>query len=257
MVKRSSLFLIVALLLSVWGVYYYSKPYYTPASKLDGLNFVNHKDDTIRVGFIGDSWVYGYRKIHCVVDSFINNATGNIVCVRTAGVSGLTSKNVYYSIFRNKEFRNVVEWKPNYCIVIAGINDSDRKMGKMYYHENMKLIIDLLLKNNITPVVLEIPSYDIKYSYERRNRKTKILYRVSMLLTWSKMDCIQDYRNSYWNLIRKMDWLDKVITICNTDWNPDGYRDKRDIYDEGRMHLNSKGYHVLDSCISYKIIERL
>ena len=78
-----------------------------------------------------------------------------------------------------------------------------------------------------------------------------------MALTWSKMDCINEYRTAYINMIKAQRWEDKVITIWSDDWNPDGYMDKRNIYDEGLMHLNERGYLVLDSCIANKIVEEL
>lgn len=242
------------LLIMACIVAYYIMPYYSPAVRQEGLVISKCHDDTIRIAYIGDSWADGHKKIHCIIDSIVMNSTIRAVMVKTAGISGLTSKNVYYSIFRNDSIRSVIEWGPDFCFVSAGINDSDRKMGTDYYKENMRLIIDLLLTNNITPIIMEIPTYDIKYSYERRNRKTKLMYIISMILTWSEMNCIQEYRNAYWNLIQENNWHDKVISIRYTDWNPDGYKDKRVLYDEGRMHLNDKGYQVLDSCISNKII---
>lgn len=68
------------------------------------------------------------------------------------------------------------------------------------------------------------------------------------------MDCINDYREAYDNLLKEQGWKDKVITIRSNDWNPDGYRDIRGLYDEGLMHLNEKGYLVLDSCIANKVV---
>lgn len=235
----------------------YIKPYYTPAVKQNGLSVVPHDDDTIRIAYVGDSWADGHKRVNCVIDSIIGCQINRPVQVKTSGISGLTSKNIYYSIFRDDSIRNVIEWGPDFCFVVAGINDSDRKMGKSYYKENMKLIIELLLENHITPIVLEIPSYDILFSYQRRSRITKIQYIVSMLLTWSKMDCIQNYRNAYKDLIKEQKWDKKVIIISIEDWNPDGYKDNRNLYDEGLMHLNELGYQVLDSCISQKIIDYL
>lgn len=246
--------ILIALSLIVIYIGCYFKPYFTPAEKQNGLSVKTHKDDTIRIAYIGDSWADGHKHVRCVIDSLISNAIEHPVIVRTAGISGLTSKNIYYALFRNDSMRNVIEWGPDFCFVVAGINDSDRKMGKEYYKENMRLIIELLLENYITPVVLEIPSYDILFSFKRRNRQVKLQYLASMLLSLSKMDCIEDYRKVYYELLGEQDWNDRVITIFCKDWNPDGYKDKRDLYDGGLMHLNAKGYSVLDSCISQKII---
>lgn len=229
------------------------KPYFTPAVKQDGLRVINHIDDTIRISFIGDSWIEGYMNVDSNVDSLVANAVNRPVVVRMAGISGLTSKNIYNCIFMNDSFREVIEWGPKFCFVAAGINDSDRKMGVGYYRENMRLIIRLLIENNIVPIILEIPSYDIIYSFERRNRWVKMKYLISMVLTLSNMDCIEEYRRAFVELLRDEGWNNHVITIWSSDWNPEGYMDKRCLYDEGLMHLNKIGYAVLDSCIANKI----
>ena len=256
MIMRYKVFKILIIITILIGIgTYFIKPYYTPAKKQKDLIIQHHHDDTIRIAYIGDSWADGHKRVRCVIDSFISDAINQPVVVKTAGISGLTSKNIYYGIFRDRAMRNVIEWGPDYCFVVAGINDSDRKIGKGYYKENMRLIIELLLEKHVTPVILEIPSYDIHFSYKHRSRQIKLQYIASMLLTWSKMDCIQDYRNAYTDLIKEQEWGRKVITISYKDWNPDGYKDKRELYDGGLMHLNAKGYSVLDSCISLKIIE--
>lgn len=234
-----------------------NSPYYSPAEKQDRITVMQHDDDTIRIAYIGDSWADGHKNVKCVIDSLVFFPTGRPVVVKTAGISGLTSKNIYYGLFRDNSMRNVIEWGPDFCFVVAGINDTDRKMGKGYYKEDMRLIIDLLLENHITPIILEIPSYDIMFSYKRRSRKVKLQYLASMVVTWSKMNCIEDYRDVYYELLDEQGWKDQVITISYKDWNPEGYKDKRDLYDGGLMHLNAKGYLVLDSCIAHKIIENL
>jgi len=234
-----------------------SLPYYSPAKTQSGLNVRRHHDETIRIAYIGDSWADGHKKDKCVIDSLVCFSTGRPVVVKTAGISGLTSKNIYYSIFRNDSIRRVIEWGPDFCFVAAGINDTDRKMGKGYYKENMRLIIDLFLEYHITPIILEIPSYDILFSYKRRSRKVKLQYLASMVVTWSKMNCIEDYRKAYYELLDEQGWNDQVITLSYKDWNPNGFKDKRDLYDGGLMHLNTKGYLVLDTCIANKIIDNI
>lgn len=238
-------------------MYIYIKPYYSPASKQNGLTVNQRYDDTIRIAYIGDSWAEIHQKTRCVIDSIVSNATMKPVLVRNAGVGGLTSKDIYYGIYKNAAMRNVIEWGPNYCFVVAGINDTDRKKGKGYYKENMKLIIETLLDYQITPIILEIPSYNIRYSYSNKRNKFKVRYLALMILTCSELDCINEYREVYDDLIKENHWENDVITISSNDWNPNGYKDRRCLYDKDLMHLNEKGYDVLDSCISSYIIKHL
>ena len=255
--NRWLLYISIILCLSLCMLFYYIEPYFTPAIKQHGLSVEKHVDDTIRIAYIGDSWADRHKYEKCIIDSLVAFKTGKSVVIRTAGINGLKSKNIYYSIFRDDSVRRVIEWGPNFCFVAAGINDSDRKIGKKYYKENMRLIIDLLLENNIVPIILEIPSYDIRFSFKRRSRLIKLQYLFSMLITWSKMDCIQEYRDAYVDLLREQGWNKKVISVNCDDWNPLGYNDARGLYDGGLMHLNSNGYLVLDTCISQKIIDYL
>lgn len=236
---------------------YYIMPYYMPAKRQNGLSVIKNSDDSIRIAYIGDSWAHFHENVYCEMDSIISNETAKPVKVRIKGIGGLTSKYIFYSLFKDKDVRSVIEWGPDFCFVVAGINDSDRKMGVGYYKENMRLIIDLLLENHIKPVILEIPSYDIYSAFKRRSFMGKIRNFASMLLTQSEMDCIAEYRKVYHDLIDEQGWNEQVITILHQDWNPDGYLDKRGLYNDDLIHLNVRGYQVLDSCIAHKIIDYL
>lgn len=229
--------------------------YYTPAIRRHLETYtMKVKSDTIKIAFIGDSWAEMHQNHQCIIAQLLLSELSVPVEVRTAGVSGLTSKDIYYSIFDNKSVRSVViDWCPNYCIIVAGINDSDRKMGIDFYKENMKLIIDFLLSQDITPVLLEIPSYNAWRSFQVRDVYTKLKYLFSMLRNTSSMDCIDLYRNSLADLIEIQGWTSRVILISVDQWNPLGYEDDRGIYDDLQMHLNGDGYEILDSCIASSI----
>ncbi len=71
------------------------------------------------------------------------------------------------------------------------------------------------------------------------------------------MDCIDSYRNSLYELLEEYKWKKQVIVVRSDKWNIDGYRDKRNLYDDLQMHLNEKGYEVLDSCIAKYLFENL
>ena len=109
--KRWILFMLLGLIVLLLLVYcaYYIRPYYASAVKQEGLNVIKHDDDTIRIAYIGDSWAEGHKKVRCVIDSIINRDVQRHVEVKTAGISGLTSKNIYYGIFRDDSMKNVIE----------------------------------------------------------------------------------------------------------------------------------------------------
>lgn len=255
-VNKKSFFVVLLLIIASYiFIRIYTSEYYRPArNRHSGTIITKSKSDTIKIAFIGDSWAAMHQNHQCNIAQLLMSELNIPVEVRTAGVSGLTSKGVYYSIFDNKTIRRVViDWGPNYCIIAAGVNDSDRKMGIDFYRENMKLIVDFLLVQGITPVLLEIPSYNAWRSFEVRDIYTKLQYLFSMLRNLSSMDCIEMYRNNLIDLIEIQGWTSQVIMICTDSWNSLGYEDERNIYDDLQMHLNESGYKILDSCIASSI----
>lgn len=235
----------------------YICPYFEPAVHQNGFHVIHKTDDTIRIAFIGDSWAYLHKRHLCKIPNNIHNKNGKPVSIRSVGISGMTSKEVYYSIFYNDSVRSIIDWGPNFCIISAGINDTDLKMGKTYYKKNMQLILEFMKENNIVPIVLEIPHYDIRLSFNRRYKRQKILRLVSMLITCSEMNCIDSYRDAFEQLIKNNEVDCNLHYLKCNRWNSDGYQDTRCIYTVDNMHINEKGYQLLDSCLTEEILKSL
>lgn len=256
--KKIIVTVFVLLALVVAFVCYYSfNSCYKPAEEQTGLSVLHHNDDTIRIAYIGDSWAYFHKNVRCVIDSIIQVETGKPTLIRNAGVGGLTSKEIYNSLFTNRDIRTIIEWGPDFCFVSAGINDSNMKSGRENYKENMRLLISSLLDHHIIPVILEIPYYDIFYTFWRRSPISMFRSIRSMLWTQSAINCIDSYSNAYNELITEQHWQDVIITIRRVCWNPKGYEGQKELYTSDRMHLNQDGYYVLDSCIASQIVKFL
>lgn len=249
-----SVFFVCIIAVVAFVLYYSSNPCYKPAAEQTGLSVVVHNDDTIRIAYIGDSWAFRHKNVACIMDSIISNCTGKNVLIRNAGIGGLVSKEIYYSIFNKKEFKDVIEWGPDFCYISAGINDTNKKMGSYNYAENMRLIISLLLDNKIVPIIQEIPNYDISYTFMHMNTISMLRSLRSMLWTWSALNCIEDYSKAFNTMVEEHYWQKDVIVIHRDSWNPYGYSGQKDIYTEDRMHINQKGYYMLDSCIASHIV---
>lgn len=247
-------FVLLILFVTFVCCYYSFNHCYGLAEKQTGLRVLYHNDDTIRIAYIGDSWAYNHKGMKCVIDSMIQTQIGKPVQVRSAGVGGLSSKEIYNGIFTNIEFKSTIEWGPDFCFVSAGINDCNKKVGNKNYRENMRLLISLLLDNHITPVILEIPYYDIYYTF--RNKSLASMFRdvLSILWTQSAINCIDSYSNSINDLIMEQQWQNDVIVIRRDYWNPNGYEGQKELYTSDRIHLNQDGYFVLDFCIASQIV---
>ena len=69
------------------------------------------------------------------------------------------------------------------------------------------------------------------------------------------MDCKQQFRNALDKLVQKKRYQDKVNIVRYKSWNKRYENDLNNLYIEDQMHLNEKGYSVLDSVIAYEIIK--
>lgn len=237
--------------------YYSFNHCYGLAEKQTGLRVMYHNDDTIRIAYIGDSWANNHKGMKCVIDSMIQTQIGKPVQLKNAGVGGLVSKEVYTGFFTNIELKSAIEWGPDFCFVSAGINDCNKKVGSDIYKENMRLLISILLENHITPVILEIPHYDIYHTFWKKTFVSKLRDVISLLWTHSAINCIDSYSSSFNDLIIEQQWQNDVIIIRRAYWNPNGYEGQEELYTSDRLHINQDGYFVLDSCIASRIIEFL
>lgn len=256
MKKKIFLYLILGMIgVVVAFVHYYSvNPCYKPANRMYGLTVCHHNDDTLRIAYIGDSWAYHHQEIPTIMDSLITVDTSLPVLIRNAGIGGLVSKEIYYKLFEDKLFRDIIEWGPDFCFVSAGINDTNKKSGCSNYKENMRIIISSLLDMNITPVILEIPYYDIWYTFRQMNIITMLRSVRSMIWTCSAMNCIDDYSNALEDLVEEQQWQNDIIIVRRQYWNPLGYKGQKELYTKDRIHINQAGYYQLDSCIASEIV---
>lgn len=180
------------------------------------------------------------------------------------GAGGAKSKAVYYNMFEDhlnknkggkyyRSYHSAFTEKPNYCIVCVGINDAITKVGKDYYVSNTKLILQQLIHAGIYPILLEIPTFNIERAYEKSPLSQKALRRLSMRVTNSSLNCLDDYRNAMEEYLEKSGMIKRICYVRTEEWLPNGYNDSRQLFKDDELHLNALGYHVLDSCIAEKI----
>jgi len=220
--------------------------YYAPATERPAYTCQEYQDDTIRIAMIGDSWVFFHYQYNDTLVDLINQKTGKPVKVSAYGLCGKTSKEIYQSFFDDQIMKALLEHGADYCFISVGINDTYKKMGARYFSKSTICILHFLLQNNIKPILMEIPNYEISCVYIRQTICRKLIRRLSMLITNSSVDCIEDYRQTLMRELCK-ESLDNQIIILRHTWSIGQYQ-------TDRMHLNNIGYKALDSCISSCII---
>ena len=241
--------IIITLALSALiGIRGYS--YYSPAKERVPYQTIQHNDDTIRIAYIGDSWAYMHESHSCQLSTMIENKVHRPVIVKSHGICGLTSKEIYEAFFEDNSYKKFLTSGFNFCIISAGINDTYKKMSVNYYKKSMDCIIRFFLANHIRPIILEIPDYNIEKAYERQTSLRKILRQLSMFVNNTPLDCKQMFRESLDDLIKERGYEQEVNVIRYKEWNANYDDNLKTLYIRGGMHLNENGYANLDSSIA-------
>jgi lysophospholipase L1-like esterase len=153
-------------------------------------------------------------------------------------------------MFNDRGLRRQLSEGADYCFISVGINDTYKKMGADYFAHHTCLILRFMLQNGITPILLEIPDYDIAYTYEHQTVRKKLLRQLSMGITHSTLDCREDYRQALRTAMEEERLASSIVIIANQHWDAS-------LYAADRMHLNKRGYQVLDSLIVKHLLLRM
>lgn len=249
--------IIITSLIVIIGIYYGIKcyTYYSPATYHPAYHTKQHNDDTIRIAFIGDSWAMGHQYHKCNLSQILTDNLRTPVKTESYGIGGLTSKEIYKALFELEQFKMFMENGYNYCIVSAGINDTHKKMSKSYYKNSMNSIIRFLIANHIYPIILEIPDYNIYQAYYNQELYKKIIQNFSMFVNSTEMNCKQQFRDALDELIKEKRYENMVSVIPFKSWNIDYFKDLETIYNNDQVHLNERGYQLLDSVIAKEICQ--
>ena len=245
--------IIISIICIVIGYAFYE--YFTPPTEREPYKIAHHHDDTLRIAYIGDSWAAMHKEHKCIIAKMIEDSIHRPVKVSSFGIHGKTSKEIYEYLFNNHDMRHFMMQGYDFCFISAGINDTYKKMSTSYYRISMDNIIHFMLINNIHPIILDIPNYDIVRTYNRQLYARKLVRRASMTITGTQMDCKTEYRATLNKLINEKHYLNRLSVIKHIEWNNDYKHDLQLLYKKDGMHLNSTGYERLDSCIAIKIIK--
>ena len=126
-------------------------------------------------------------------------------------------------------------------------------MRKSYYKYSMNYIISFLITNHIYPIIIEIPDYNIYQAYNNQELYKRIIQRFSMLVNSTEMDCKQQFRNALDEIIKEKRYENIVRVIPFKSWNKGYFKDLETIYNNDQIHLNERGYQILDSVIAKEI----
>lgn len=225
-----------------------------------------HDDDTLRVAVIGDSWAEYHTTLECdtIFCRMAKRLTRKPMKCFSNGHSAKVSKEIYNEMFADRTVEHawerdyctqpLIEQHPDYCIIMAGINDLRLYKSTKFYTGNYRLIINLLLKNGIRPVVMEMPDVDFKGMIEKRSIIDQMAFGMLSWITKVDYRSAPAYREAMRNMLDETHLKDSVLFIPVDHWNPGGVFARPEIYLDDRFHLNLDGYHVIDSCMATDIV---
>jgi len=263
-----SLLLFVVLSISGFAAYHFVDREFMVAKEIPYYHVdPRSDDDTIRVAVIGDSWAQFHNSFNCdaLFEQYAGRWTQKKVKCQSKGKGGAMSKEVYHLMLRNQIPENsweddfctqpLIEEHPDYCVVMTGINDTWKKRPVSYYAGNCRLIIRLLLANDIRPVVMEIPDFEMGKWLDTNRRPQRFLFRFYSYFTDVVEDDITPFRKRLTNMLNETGLVDSVLYIPAGNWLPKDHNYSEDIYQIDHVHLNYQGYHLLDSCMASEIIK--
>lgn len=231
--------------------------YYTPPTEYQPYTIPQERDDTLRIAYIGDSWAFMHREHNCLISKILKDTIHCPIIVHSYGICGQTSKDFYENMFNNPDLKHFLQ-KRSYeiCFISLGINDTYKKMSTAYYQQSMNYVIRFFLANHIHPIIMEIPDYNISKSFNRQELSKKLLRRLSMYINKTPLNCKQLFRNTLDEMILRENYTKEVSIVRYMSWNEKGTKDWEMIYQDDGIHLNEKGYTILDSCIADYCIEQ-
>lgn len=215
-------------------------------------------DTTLTIGIIGDSWVENGTLDTLLYQNLLKNGiSANILF---SGHSGAKTKIIYQNLFKEDSAehssRFVIEKRPDFCIVIAGVNDAAVQIGSEYYSHHLNLITRTLLHYKIKPVIVSLPEFGIEEHTREMNILSENGYRLaSYINNGGEIDNIRKYRKVFDNKLNTSRLKDSVLIIdfdavC-TDHNkfPELYSNSG--------HLSRKGFERLSEVISRELVSIL
>ena len=215
-------------------------------------------DTTLTIGIIGDSWVAGGK-----LDSLLHNGLlekGFKNKILSSGHPGAKSKLIYQNLFEGKgnehSSKFLIENRPDYCIVIAGVNDAASQIGGHFYSHHMCLIIKTLLHYKIKPIIVSCPEFGIKESIDNMNVLSKNRNIISAYFNNDgEIDNIKTYRK---NLAEELDFenLKDSVILIDFDNVCRDYNKCSELY-ANPSHLNRKGNEKLVQVIIDELIKEI
>ena len=217
-----------------------------------------NNDTTLTIGIIGDSWVAGGKLDSVIHIGLLEKGFENKIL--SSGHPGAKSKLIYQNLFEEKENEHsskfLIENSPDYCIVIAGVNDAVGQVGANFYSHHIVLIIKTLLHYNIKPIIVNLPEFGIKETINEmgfiKRERNKVFAKFT---NGGLIDNINTYRKTLNEELATENLKDKIIQVDFDNVCSD-YNEHKELY-AGFSHLNKQGNEKLAKVIVNELTKEI
>lgn len=258
MKKKIIIFAIGFITIIVLSFSWYLIDRFSYSKELPFYSLTVDNDTTLTIGIIGDSWVAGGK-----LDSLLHNGLlekGLKNKILSSGHPGAKSKLIYQNLFEEKgnehSSKFIIENRPYFCIVIAGVNDAAGQVGANFYSHHILLIINTLLYYKIKPIIVELPEFGIMETTDKmgfiKSERNKIYAKFT---NSGEIDNIKAYRKALVKELESKKMKDSIIRIGFDNVCSD-YDKYRELY-ANPSHLNGKGKEKLVQVIIDEMIKEI
>lgn len=176
--------LLVLVLIVITGLGFYFYKRYALEKRHVLVPEKKHKNDTLRVGIIGDSWATGITIDTIIRDEFKKRGISTEVIA--FGQPEAKTKEIYDNLYANPgqpySSNEILHHNLDYCIILAGTSDAEGEMGAKFYAYYCSLIISDLARNKIEPVFVTMPEFGFKEETDSLDILKKVRNELSSLL---------------------------------------------------------------------------
>ncbi len=195
-----------------------------------------------KIAIIGDSWVTLNLSSAIKRKLLLFGIGMDVICY---SYPGATSRQLCYKLISD----NLLKVDTDYFVIIAGVNDTIRHVGKDSFVQHMLYIISAINAYNKYPMILEVPEFGIEEKEAFLPALKHGLYRY--LFDNGKVDVISDYRHSLQMTLSETQYKYRLIPFSEIATD---YKNNTDKYSNA-YHLNMKGNELLGAVIGESILQ--
>ena len=212
------------------------------------------------IAMIGDSWISKSK-----FDEPLAAALGEIglggVPVRGIGQGGATSRKILRNLLSTEDSETasgvlLQDGLYQYCVVVAGVNDSAQHLGDDFYAHHVMEIVRILLAHDVTPVVVELPEYGIEDIREQRQGINWLKdVTLAALFDQNDLDVVSKYRAALRVALEDSGLMNEVELVSFEPVVAD-YHTEMALYQDA-AHLNEEGRSIFADHVAAAIAGRM